>query len=188
MSKQIKYSCSCCGQEHAEWPALTYISPTNYERLTQADKDNLGKLTSDLCTIHHADQIDRFIRVTMSLKVIDHCEDLEYGLWVSLSEESFNDYSDNYHNENHVASYFGWLCNDLPDYDFNDSIPTTVTTRTGNQRPEIIPHEDFEHAFTKDYYNGITKLEAERRIRAMLDLIEQRNNSNHKRKAWWKVW
>ena len=187
MTKRIKYTCSCCGQEHEEWPALTYISPTNYDTLTQSDKENLGTLTSDLCTIQYPDQTDRFIRVTMTQKVIDHCEDLEYGLWVSLSEKSFKDYSDNFDNENHVVSYFGWLCSDLPDYEFNDSIPTTVFTRTGNQRPEIIPHEDFDHAFTKDYYNGITKQEAERRIRAMLDSIEQRNKQNRERKPWWKL-
>jgi hypothetical protein len=31
MSEQIKYTCSNCGKEHEQWPALTYISPTNYD-------------------------------------------------------------------------------------------------------------------------------------------------------------
>ena len=56
-------------------------------------------------------------------------KDLEYGLWVSLSEKSFNDYSENFNNENHEAKYFDWLCNDLPDYKFPKSIPTTVFER-----------------------------------------------------------
>jgi hypothetical protein len=31
MSDGIKYTCNNCGKEHEEWPALTYISPTNYD-------------------------------------------------------------------------------------------------------------------------------------------------------------
>ena len=122
--------------------------------------------------IHYPDQIDRFIRCTLTQKVIDYCEDLDYGLWVSLSEKSFQDYSDNFKNENHETKYFGWLCSDLPDYDFKENIPTTVFTRTGNQRPEIVPHLYLYHQFVKDYYNGITKIEAERRIKEMLKIVQ----------------
>jgi hypothetical protein len=141
MSDQTKYTCSNCGKEHEEWPALTYISPTNYDSLSEEDKQNIAELTSDFCTITHPNQTDRFIRCTLTQKVIDHCEDLEYGLWVSLSEKSFKDYSDNFDNENHEAKYFGWLCNDLPDYEFPESIPTTIFTRTSGSRPYIVPHK-----------------------------------------------
>ncbi len=163
-----KYTCTCCGQEHEEWPALTYNSPDAYHNLTDEEKQNIGELKDDFCVIRHPDQIDRFIRCTLTQKVVDHCEDLEYGLWVSLSEKSFQDYSENFKNEHHVTNYFGWLCNDLRDYEFNESIPTTVFTRTGNDRPYIVPHQEFDHPFVNDYYAGITKQEAERRIMEML--------------------
>lgn len=189
MSDTIKYTCTCCGEEHEEWPALVYISPTNYAILSESDKGNIGKLDTDFCVITHSDQTDRFIRCTLTQKVIDHCEDLEYGLWVSLSEKSFQDYLDNFSNENYQIKYFGWLSNDLPDYDFSGgSVPTTVFTRTGNHRPEIVPHQDFDHPFVTDYYNGITKTEAERRINAMLKTISDRNNKTIKTKPWWKLW
>ncbi len=175
MIEIIKYTCSRCGKEHEEWPALTYISPTNYNTLSDEDKQTIGELDDDFCIIRHKDQTDRFIRCTLTQKVVDHCENLEYGLWVSLSEKSFQDYSDNFKNQNHETKYFGWLCNDLPDYDFIESIPTTVFTRTGNQRPEIVPYENFDHPFVHDYYNGITKAEAEKRIKAMLKIVEDRD-------------
>jgi hypothetical protein len=171
MLETIKYTCSRCGKVHKEWPALTYISPTNYNALSEDDKQSMGELKNDFCIINHPEETDRFIRCTLTQKVIDHCEGLEYGLWVSLSEKSFQDYSDNFNNENHKAKYFGWLSNNLPDYEFKESIPTTVFTRFGNQRPEIIPYEDFDHPFVRDYYNGITKIEAERRIKEMLKII-----------------
>ncbi|WP_205943520.1 DUF2199 domain-containing protein [Pedobacter polaris] len=143
MTETIKYICSCCGKEHEEWPALVYISPTNYNILSDTDKAIKGELDTDFCIITHSEQTDRFIRCTLTQKVNDHCENLEYGLWVSLSDKSFQDYSDNYNNENHETKYFGWLSNDLLGYDFSkDSILTTVFTRTGNDRPEIVPHQD----------------------------------------------
>lgn len=182
MAGQLKYICNCCGQEHYEWPALTFKSPNNYNTLSQADKETIAEIDSDFCIIRHPDQIDRFIRCTLTQKVIDYCEDLEYGLWVSLSEKNFSDYLSNYNNGNHETTYFGWLCNDIPEYNFNESIPTTVFTRTGNQRPEIVPHKDFDHPFVKDYYNGITKEEAERRIKAMLDRVGETDNSQQKKK------
>ena len=166
-----KYICKNCGQEHDDWPALAYSSPTFYNDLSDTDKESIAELSSDFCVIKHPDQTDRFIRCSLTQKVNDHCEELQYGLWVSLSEKSFQDYADNFNNDNHETKYFGWLSNKLPDYEDTTKIPTTVFTKTGNNRPEIIPHEDFDHQFVKDYYNGITKKEAERRISEMIKTI-----------------
>ena len=189
MSETIKFTCSCCGKEHEEWPALVYISPTNYEFLSEDDKKNIAQLDEDFCVITHPDQTDRFIRCTLTQKIIDHCENLQYGLWVSLSDKSFQDYSDNFKNEDHETKYFGWLSNNLPGYDFSEGgIPTTVFTKTGNSRPEIVPHEDFDHPFVHDYYDGITKAEGERRIKEMLKTISERNTGIADTKPWWKFW
>ena len=189
MRETKKYICSCCGKEHEEWPALVYVTPTNYDTLSEDDKKNIAELNTDFCVIAHSEQTDRFIRCTLTQKVIDYCEDLEYGLWVSLSEKSFQDYSDNFKNENHDAKYFGWLSNNLPDYDFSDgSIPTTVFTKTDNNRPEIVPHQGFEHPFVIDYNNGTSKIEAERRIKEMLKLNDSLNSNITETKPWWKLW
>ena len=171
MSENIKFKCECCGKEHEEWPSLAYSSPTHYNNLTEEEKQTIAELTSDFCEIKYSDQTDKFIRCTLNQKIIDHCQDLEYGLWVSLSDKSFDDYSENFNNDNHETKYFGWLSNYLPDYENTTNIPTAVYTRKGNLRPEIIPNNDSEHQFVKDYFNGITKEEAERRINNMLKSI-----------------
>ena len=188
MHHTTKYTCSCCGKEHEGWPAITYISPSNYNSLSEEDKQNLGEITSDFCIITYPDQTDRFIRCTLTQKVVDHCENLEYGLWVSLSEKSFEDYSQNFNNENYETTYFGWLSNDLPEYNFDKSIPTNVVTRTGSQRPEIIPHESFDHPFVRDYYHGITRKEAEKRINEMIKNVAERDKALKSTKPWWKIW
>lgn len=167
--ENIKFICECCGKEHESWPAITYNSPFDYSTLSSEDKEEIAVIDQDFCVIKHSDDdIDRFVRVVLIQKVNDHCDNLEYGFWVSLSEKSFNDYLENFDNENHETKYFGWLCNYIPQYEFADSVPTTVVTKKGNQRPEIFPHDDFDHPFIKDYYHGITKEEAEKRIRQIL--------------------
>lgn len=188
MNNSIQYTCECCGKKHKSWPALTFISPSNYDHLSEYDKENIAELTSDTCIINHSNQIDRFIRCTLTQAVNDHCEDLDYGLWVSLSEKSFQDYIENFDNENHEAQYFGWLCNDIPEYEFSESIPTTVRTKKGNQRPEIFPYENFDHPFVKDYYGGISKREAETRITTMLQKIADNEPVLNSKKEWWKFW
>jgi hypothetical protein len=168
MNETIKFICECCGQEHESWSALTYNTPNSYHNLSNQEKEDIAVIDSDFCVIKHPEHVLRFIRVVLFQKVNDHCEDLEYGFWVSLSEQSFKDYLENYDNENHETNYFGWLSNFIPEYEFSGSIPTTVVTKIGNERPEIFPHKDFDHPFVKDFYNGITKEEAERRIQQML--------------------
>lgn len=169
MSESLKFKCSCCGEIHDEWPAIAFVSPDNYNCLSEKDKKSIGFLNEDFCVISYIDQVDRFIRCTLTQKVNDHCEDLDYGFWVSLSEKSYLDYEQNFKKETSLNSYFGWLCNDILDYEFKVSIPMDVINRKNGERPELIPHRDFDHPFVKDYYNGISKKEAERRISNMLD-------------------
>ncbi|KQB42312.1 DUF2199 domain-containing protein [Flavobacterium aquidurense] len=168
MNDTIKFICDCCGKEHESWPALTYNSPNSYHNLSDQEKEEIAVIDSDFCVIKHPEHILRFVRCVLFQKVNDHCEDLEYGFWVSLSEQSFKDYLENFDNENHETQYFGWLSNYISQYEFAGSIPTTVVTKSGNERPEIFPHKDFDHLFVKDFYNGITKEEAEKRIQQML--------------------
>jgi len=162
----MKYKCANCGNEHDEWPAIAFNSPDAYDSLSEDDKQRIASLDSDFCIINHPEQTDRFIRCTLTQKVIDDCQVLDYGLWVSLSENDREDIE---------TKYFGWLCNDIPEYDFDESIPNTVFTRLGGLRPEVVPHEGFDHPFVRDYYQGITKHEAERRIKAMLEIIKNRS-------------
>lgn len=173
MPKNTKSNCSVCGKIHEEWPALTFDSPDNYNELSDSEKEKIGYLDSDFCVINYEDQIDRFIRCILIQKVNDHCEDLHYGFWVSLSEKRYLDYKEKYENKIEEKVYFGWLCNHILGYDFSESIPMNVVTRKNGFRPELFPHQSFDHPFVKDYYNGITKKEAEKRIAEMLKIVSE---------------
>ena len=166
MNSELK--CSMCGEIHAEYPALTFAYPNSYYWLSEEQKKSALFMDSDFCTIEYPDRTDRFIRVVLKQKIAKSSFYLEYGLWVSLSEEDYDDYLFNFGNENHETLYFGWLSNALPDYQFEKGIPMDVKTKKGNQRPEIYPHLEVKHPFVHDFYHGITKEEAGKRIHNML--------------------
>ncbi len=166
--EKSRYTCSECGELHSNWPALAYSSPDSYNGLTEEEKKLMAEISSDFCIINHENQTDRFIRVSLTQLVLNAEEDLDYGLWVSLSEKSYNDYKANFNNENHEVEYFGWLCNEIPDYESTFSIPMTVVTQKGNQRPKIFPHRNHDHNFVRDFYNGISSHEAQERVDRMI--------------------
>ncbi|MBW7676399.1 DUF2199 domain-containing protein [Chryseobacterium chendengshani] len=164
----MKYICQCCGEEKEDWPAIAYSSPHPYMNLSDEELEN-SEITSDICIIRYSDETCYFIRVVLVQEVNESCQDLEYGVWVSLSKKSFNEYVENYDNKDFETVYFGWLCNNFPDYDFEDSIPTNVEVNNKVGRPFIFPHESHEHPFVHDFYNGISKEEAERRIKLVIN-------------------
>lgn len=167
----MKYICECCGEEKEDWPAIAYNCPSHYTDLNDEELENT-ELTSDFCIINNIDGTsDRYIRAVLIQEVIDNCQDLEYGVWVSLSEKSFNEYVENYNVKDFEAKYFGWFSNYLPDYieEFTINVPTTVVVNNKIGRPFIFPHQSFDHDFVSDFYTGITKEEAERRINVVLN-------------------
>ena len=162
----MTYFCSQCEVEHENFDelAIAFDAPIYYSGLSEEEKKNSAKLSDDFCIIYDEEQTDRFIRCVLVQKIIDGCQELECGIWVSVSEKSYQDYYDNFDNENHSANYFGWISNSISEYKDIIKVPVRMHVSEGNQRPEIIPNEDFEHPFVKDYYHEITQEEAKRRI------------------------
>ncbi len=164
----MKYICKCCGEEKEDWPALTYSAPYLYFQLSDEELEN-SELTSDLCIVKYSDETFYFIRAVLVQEVNDSCQDLEYGIWVSLSEKSFNEYVENYNIRDFESGCFGWLSSYFPDYEFNEPIPADVFINNKLGRPFVYPHESYEHPFVKHFYAGISKKEAERRINVVLN-------------------
>ncbi|KQT33084.1 hypothetical protein ASG22_17840 [Chryseobacterium sp. Leaf405] len=164
----MKYICQCCGGEKEDWPAIAYSAPYPYFHLTEEELKN-SELTSDLCIIRYSDETCYFVRTVLVQEVNESCQDLDYGIWVSLSEKSFNEYVENYDNKEFEGECFGWLASYFHNYDFNENIPTDVFINNKIGRPFVYPHESCDHPFVKDFYNGISKEEAEKRINKVLN-------------------
>lgn len=159
-----EYRCSFCGQIHKEIPALGFVTPYHYDILNEKDKAGLAEISEDFCVIRHPEQTDRFIRAVLSMPIHGTCETLDYGIWVSLSKESFEDYEENFQGVTGETVYFGMICNEINDYmESTAGLHVNVHVRSGGIRPEILPHQS-EHQLIKDWKNGITSKEAEKRI------------------------
>lgn len=168
VKKPLEYKCSSCDKTHANWPALGYSSPVYYSDLSADDKNGIAELSSDFCVIKNEDQTDRFIRGVLKVPVIDSCQDLEYGLWFSLSEKSFEDYKAKYYKEDNEDVYFGCISNNIEGYKSTIVIPCNVCVQMNGLRPLVIPHESHDHPLVSDFYNGISIVEAEKRINALI--------------------
>lgn len=165
----MKYTCTTCGKEHEYWPALAYPAPLSYAQLSEAEKEN-AEVTSDFCAIIRPEQTDYFIRVVLIQTVVDACQDLDYGVWVSLSETSFKAYYENFDNKSFKATYFGWLNNHLAPYDFDTCMQMGTNVEVDNEkgRPFIYLHQKEGNKLVHDFYKGITEKEALERIKAAL--------------------
>ncbi len=162
--------CEKCGKIHDGFPALTFNAPYSYYALNDEDRSRYVKeLNDDFCVLEYEDQTDRFIRAVLFQQITDCCEELQYGIWVSLSEKSFDEYCDNFFSEEQNGIYFGFLNSQIPEYDNTVGVRTKVVLSNGRQRPEVIPHVDqMDIDFVKDYYEGITRAEAEERINKVI--------------------
>lgn len=169
----MSYSCSICGQAHDDMPALAFDSPHNYHVLSEEDKEAIAELTDDFCVIEHEGQTDYFIRAALFQEIADSDEMLHYGVWVSLSEKSFRDYEEHFEDDEYEATYFGYLCSQVAPYADTMSIKMNVVCSGDGHRPEVIPHrsEQMHLPFVRDYYEGISREEADRRVHAMLAVV-----------------
>ena len=161
----MSYKCSKCGKKHERWPSIAYSAPYHYHNLSDENKKAIAQINDDFCIIRHGEQTDRFIRAVLLQKVIDYCDTLDYGVWVSLSEKSFDDYYEHFDSDEHEAVYFGYLCNQISEYESTLAIKVDVIVSKGGNRPEIVPNKDqMDNQFVEDYFQGIKKEEAQARI------------------------
>ena len=151
-------------KEKVALPAIGFAEPFYYEILIEEDKNNMAEINSDFCVINHEDQTDRFIRGVLSIKVNDTNDFLDYGIWVSLSEKSFEDYESIFKIDAEERIYFGMISNEISDYEESTlGLHVNVVTRNDETRPMISLHEG-SHALIDDYENGISLKEAQLRI------------------------
>lgn len=80
-------------------PQSALPPPYPYNQLSEEERIAYqAECDSDFCIIRYPDQTDRFIRAVLPIPIIGHQETLEYGVWVSVSEKSFNDYQSRFYN------------------------------------------------------------------------------------------
>ena len=143
---------------------MAYRMPDQYANLSEEQRATMGRLSDDLCTITHEDGVvDHFIRTVLEVPIHGVEEPFLWGIWVSLSEKSFRRYVDTYDDPVEGDGFFGWVCNEIPGYPFDQSRPADVHVQLGGVRPKVVLHrsDDERDPLVIDQVNGISVARAQ---------------------------
>ncbi len=159
MAAIFAFTCSCCGKVHEGSPSFAFKAPDHYANLTEDEKAKMGELSSDFCTIAYEDRTDYFIRTVLEIPIHGVEEPFTWGIWVSLSKKSFDNYVETYDAPVDGEVYFGWVCNAIPNYPNGaSSRPADVRIQLGKQRPKVLLHrgDPEDDPLVIDQYDGIS--------------------------------
>lgn len=159
--------CPICNHAHDTWPTIAFLEPYALTEFSDTDRaEKVKEKNDDFCIIEYPDQTDRFIRAVLLQEVRNHCKVLDYGIWVTLSEKSFEDYNNHFFDEVYEAIYFGYLANHIPPHKDALHVHCNVIYTGDNRRPIVVPHKSQResNSFVDAYYIGITIEDAEKRI------------------------
>ena len=153
MAGLFSFPCATCGEIHEGSPSFAFRAPDPY--LEQPPEVQAkGMLSDDLCQYEDADGMRYFIRVCLEIPIHGIAEPFLWGVWVSVSANSFHRYVETYDAPDTEDCYFGWLCNALPGYPDTYALKTQGHPRSGNIRPYIVL-EETGHPLSVDFYQGI---------------------------------
>ena len=104
--------------------------PIYYLTIPEGKRDRRCSLTSDTCTI---DDQYFFVRGCLELPVRDESDPFIWGVWVSVSQPSFQLFVRVYDqtNRSHVGPFFGWLQSHIRVYPETVGLKTRVHLRNG---------------------------------------------------------
>jgi len=149
------WTCACCGKQYNTLPLDFAIkAPHNWFGIPEEERAARAKLSQDVCII---DGEERYIRGVIEVPVhgLDDC--FAYGVWVSVSETSFQRIHELWDAEvrDDEPPLFGWLCNNLAPYGDTLHLKTNLHLRNGGLRPSI-ELEPTDHPLAVEQREGIT--------------------------------
>ncbi len=156
--------CQTCGVEHEGLPLdWAHDEPTYWEG-GRSGGDQLG---SDLCTWTDDDgHLNYFIRGVIYIPIPELDETFRYGVWSSLSEQSYERVRALWDEPSRVEEppYFGWLSNNIPGDPTTLNLPLDVVTDDLELRPRFVLR-DADHPLVDEQRAGIS-------VERLLELIE----------------
>lgn len=152
------FTCSTCGKQHGnEARDIGFSKPFYWNKELEKSNPDLNRLSSDTCVIEGK---EFFIRGVVEIPIVETNETFRWGVWVSLSKENFNRYTEIYGTsvEFQKKSYFGWFSNQLSRYGYPDTlqIKTAVYPQANNLRPKIVLDPENSHPLCREQREGIT--------------------------------
>ncbi|OEZ97268.1 hypothetical protein JAB9_24120 [Janthinobacterium sp. HH107] len=151
---RFSFLCRACGETHTGMPSFGADAPWLVEQMAPAERETRCQLDSDACIV---DEKHCFVRATIDIPVHGSDEPFSWGVWVSLSSESFDawDACFNDARRTHIGPFFGWLSTQLPVYPATLNLKTRVHLRDNGMRP-YLELEPTGHPLAVEQRDGIT--------------------------------
>ena len=151
---RFEFRCNDCGEIHRGMPSFGADAPLSYYAVPESQRASRCQLGSDDCVI---DRKEFFVRGCLEIPVHEANEPFSWGVWVSLSEQSFLTWRENFDRQcrSHVGPFFGWLNAWLKPYPETANLKTHVHLRDNGVRPWI-ELEPTDHPLAIEQRNGIS--------------------------------
>ena len=163
---RFEFRCQTCGEIHKGMPGFGADAPLSYYAIPEAERASRCELGSDGCVIDRASffhtRLPRNPGALLAISFImsnnlEADEPLIWGVWVSLSEQSFSAWLKVFEEElrSHVGPFFGWLNAWLKPYPETMNLKTRVHLRDHGLRPWV-ELEPTDHPLALEQRNGIS--------------------------------
>jgi hypothetical protein len=149
----FRFKCTSCNEWHEGMPTFASDAPLYLHGIPEEERGQRCVLQSDTCVI---DDKLFFVRGCIEIPVDGTSEPFIWGVWVSLSAQSFEDFVACFDapKRTHIGPFFGWLSAELPLYPSIENLKTRVHLRDDGIRP-YIELEPTDHPLAVEQRNGI---------------------------------
>jgi len=150
----FRFKCKSCDEWHEGMPTFANDAPLYLYGIPEHERASRCDLTSDTCVI---DSKLFFVRGCIEIPVEHTSEPFIYGVWVSLSVQSYEEFVGcmNAGRRTHIGPFFGWLSAELALYPSTENLKTRVHLRDDGIRPSI-ELEPTDHPLAVEQRDGIT--------------------------------
>lgn len=164
--RQAQSTCNDCGELSTGAPSFSFQFPRYYFDVPEEDLEERVLISEDLCHIRpgksNPDEAHIFcIRVVLEIPIFGADDPFTWGVWVTQSEASFENYVKTFGQDQSSLGSFGWLPVDLPFYNQTaagqpvEHLECDVVWGADGQRPKVHLRES-AHPLTKDQRDGIS--------------------------------
>lgn len=167
----FRFQCAQCDEWHEGEPSVGFQFPDYLLDIPEPERAARATWDEDLCVVDHQ---YFFVRACLEVPIIGADEPFLWGLWVSLSERSFDDYLENQKAGNASGPYFSWLANRLPGYPPLDGLKSRMHPQLDGQRP-FVELDTTDHPLSIDFHNGMSA----ERAQALFEKVLHPDGSTH---------
>lgn len=149
--------CPCCGEEQTGLiDSVSYQYPDNWMTGDEQTDPN-GKMNEDFCIFDRGNgQMERYIRCILLLPIQEHERSFMFGVWISVSEDSWEIYRDGFESGQYSEDWcHGFLGNEIGPFPDSFILQCEVVFGEDNNRPEVFFYEA-DHDLVVAQANGIS--------------------------------